>query len=152
MDPARVGELRPCTAFSISSYPGNAPTFQILLADGAVFSYIPAPALIDPQRAAEPVLELADLVYHDCRSVEICVNRFDALAGRVLCLFKRRDLWLAGTYLFTVDWYTGNDLLHGVALANGQLALLPNHKIKFGDHPPGFEPYKKIRREWVTGS
>jgi hypothetical protein len=173
MDPARAGELRPCTAFSLSSYPGNAPTFQILLGDGAVFSYIPASALVDPfrdplrtpsgsaarpgeagpcdpTRSGEP-LELADLVYHDCRSLEICVNRFEALAGPVLCFFKRTKRWLAGEYLFTVDWYTGNDLLHGIALANGQYALLPNHKVKFGDHPPGFEPYKKIRREWVVG-
>ena len=151
MDPARVGELRPCTAFTVSSYPGCAPTFQVLLGDGAVFSYLPATALIDPARRSAPELALEDLVYHDCRSLDVCVHRFDALAGRVLCFFKRLDLWLGGTYLFTVDWYGGNDLLHAIALDNGQYALLPNHKIKFGDHEPGFEPYRKSRREWMTG-
>ena len=154
MDPARAGELRPCTAFAVSSYAGSAPTFQIVLDDGAVFSYLPPAALVDPARAVAggPALELADLVYHDCKTVEICVHRFAALDGPVLAYFKHRDLWLAGTYLFTIDWYTGNDLLHAVALANGQYALLPSHKLKFGDHPPGFEPYKKIRREWVIGT
>lgn len=150
MDPTRTGELRPCTAFTISSYTGNAPTFQILLADGAVFSYVPPDALVHPP-VTEPALELADLVYHDCKSVDIAVQAFEALRGPVLAYFKRRDLWLAGTYLFTIDWYTGNELLHCVALANGQYALLPSHKLKFGDHPPGFEPYKKIRREWTVG-
>lgn len=151
MDPARVGELRPCTVFTVSSYVGNAPTFQILLDDGAVFSYVPPNALVDPP-LREPQLALSDLVYHDCKSVEIAVATFDALRGPVLAYFKHQDLWLAGTYLFTIDWYTSNEMLHGIALANGQYALLPSHKLKFGDHPPGFEPYKKIRREWVTGA
>ncbi len=150
MDPARVGELRRCTAFSVSSYVGSAPTFQILLPDGAVFSYLPPNALVETQ--TDPVLELGDLVYHDCKSVDISVHVFDVLRGPVLAYFKNRDLWLAGTYLFTIDWYTGNEMLHCVSLVNGQYALLPSHKLKFGDHPPGFEPYKKIRREWVTGT
>lgn len=149
MDPARVGQWRRCTAFTVSSYVGNAPSFQILLEDGAVFSYVPPNAL--GENVTEPVLELADLAYHDCKSVEIAVQSLDALRGPVLAYFKRRDLWLAGTYLFTIDWYTGNEMLHCVSLANGQYALLPSHKLKFGDHPPGFEPYKKLRREWVTG-
>jgi hypothetical protein len=136
MDPARVGELRTCSVFTVSSYAGSAPTVQILL----------QPPL------AEPQLELADLVYHDAKSVDIVVHAFDALRGPVLAYFKRRDLWLAGSYLFTIDWYAGNEMLHVVALANGQYALLPSHKLKFGDHPPGFEPYKKIRNSWVTGT
>jgi hypothetical protein len=151
MDPARVGELRRCKVFSISSYVGQAPTFQILLEDGALFSYVPASALLDPERRAEPTLDLADLVYHDCKHVEISVHELDALRGDVLVYLKKRDLWMKGTYRFTVDWYTGNEMLHCIALANGQLALLPNHKIKFGDHEPGFAPYKKIRREWIVG-
>jgi hypothetical protein len=152
MDPARVGELRPCTAFTLSSYVGNAPTFQVLLGDGAVFSYVPPHALVDPERRAKPELPLADLVYHDCKSVDIAVQALDALRGPVLAFFKNRDLWLAGSYLFTIDWYTGNEMLHCVSLVNGQYALLPSHKLKFGDHPPGFEPYKKIRREWSVGT
>ena len=153
MDPARVGELRACTAFTVSSYVGSAPTFQILLDDGAVFSYVPPNALVYTPHAhsRDPVLPLDELVYHDCKSVDIAVQAFAALRGPVLAYFKKRDLWMAGSYLFTIDWYTGNEMLHCVSLANGQYALLPSHKLKFGDHPPGFEPYKKIRREWVTG-
>jgi len=151
-DPAYLGQLQPATVFAVSSYPGFAPTFQILVADGAVFSFIPVHGLVDPTLRAGPELELADLVYHDCKSAEICVHAYAALAGDVLCYFKRRDLWLAGRYLFTVDWHTGNELLHLVALANGQYALLPHHKLKFGSgHAPGFAPYKKVRPEWKVG-
>lgn len=152
MDPARAGELRRCTVFSISSYVGQAPTFQILLEDGALFSYLPPDALIDPDKRTDPSLDLGELVYHDCKHVEISVHDVTALRGPVLAYFKKRDLWMKGEYRFTVDWYTGNEMLHCVALANGQLALLPNHKLKFGEHEPGFEPYKKIRREWITGA
>jgi hypothetical protein len=83
--------------------------------------------------------------------VQISVHDLAALRGPVRCYFKRRDLWMPGRYLFTIDWYTTNELLHAIALANGQYALLPNHKIKFGDQPPGFAPYKKMRLEWSVG-
>ncbi|HSD87012.1 MAG TPA: hypothetical protein VLB44_05835 [Kofleriaceae bacterium] len=152
MDPARVGEVRRCNVFAVSSYTGSTPTFQILLEDGAVFSYLPPNALVDPTKTGEPHLELADLVYHDCKSTPICVHSFDALRGRVLAYFKRKDLWLGGDYVVTIDWFTTNELMHVLALDNGQYALLPSHKVKFGDHPPGFEPYRKIRREWTVGN
>jgi hypothetical protein len=151
MDPARVGEVRPCKVFAVSSYTGSTPTFQILLEDGAVFSYLPPNALVDPGKRKEPELELADLVYHDCKSTPITVQVFDALRGRMLAYFKRRDLWLGGEYVATIDWFTTNELMHVLALDNGQYALLPSHKVKFGDHAPGFEPYRKIRREWSVG-
>lgn len=151
LDASYVGQTQPCSVFSISSYVGQAPTFQIRLADGAVFSYLPAHALVDVERAMPPMLDLDDLVYHNCKHLELSVHVADSLVGPVLAYFKRRDLWLAGTYRFTVDWFTGNEMLHCLALENGQTALLPSHKVKFGDHPPGFAPYKKLRREWVVG-
>jgi hypothetical protein len=149
MDPGYVGELRPCTVFALSSYPGEAPSFQLRLGDGAVFSYVPPSALVDPACLAEPTLPLIELVYFNCPDERICVDRYAALAGPVLALIKQRDLWLAGEYWFTVDWWTGNHVLHAVTLANGQLAMLPSHKLKFGEgHAPGFAPYKKIRAVW----
>lgn len=67
----------------------------------------------------------------------------------MLALLKRRDRWVRGTYLASIEWWTGNLLLHVVMLASGQLALLPHHKLKFGaDQPAGFEPYRKVRRAW----
>jgi hypothetical protein len=156
MDPARVGGLVPCTAFVVSSYPGEAPTFQLRLADGAVFSYVPPNALVDPARRAArpdaPELGLDDLVYFDFPDEQICVHRFEALAGGVLAYLKRRDLWIAGDYLFTIDWWTGNQLAHAVLLEHGQVAVLPHHKLKFGDrHLPGFAPYRKLRKVWRVG-
>ncbi|MCI0459887.1 MAG: hypothetical protein L0Z62_23295 [Gemmataceae bacterium] len=149
MDLSHVGEHVPCTAFAVSSYEGSVPTVKLLLADGSVFSYVPPSALIDPAKfGSGPELELADLAYHNCPGGDLCVHPFEELAGPVQAYFKRRDLWLDGEYLFTVDWYTGNDLLHLVALANGQYAFLPHHKLKFKDGPRAFQPYRKLHTEW----
>lgn len=143
-----VGEFLACRAFAFSSYPGSAPTFQILLDDGAVFSYVPPSGLVDLAKRRDPELSLHDLVYHNCADGDVAVTVFSALQGAVLCFFKHRDLWIGGVYAFSVDWYRGNDLLHCVLLDNGQVAFLPSHKIKFGGGDPGFRPYKKLRNEW----
>src|SRR5581483_10347666 len=149
-DPKLAGALVPCTVFAVSCYPGSTPTLKILIEDGAVFSYVPPDALVDPAKKKPPDLALADLVYHNCPSEDICVHAFEALRGPVLAYLKLRDLWLPGEYRFTVDWYLGNDLLHFVALENGQFAFLPHHKLKFKNGDPGFEPYRKIRRTWTV--
>jgi hypothetical protein len=142
-----VGQRLGCRAFAVSSYVGSTPTFKILIDDGAVFSYVPPSALFhrDP---APPELALSDLVYANCPSGDFCVHHFSALAGEVHAYFKHKGLWLKGRYQLTLDWYEGNDLLHLVLLDNGQLAFLPHHKLKFGDHEEGFEPYKKLRAGW----
>jgi hypothetical protein len=147
-DPAHVGKRVPCSIFAISSYPGNAPTFKVLLDDGSVFSYVPPHALTASGSVTSVPLDLEDLVYHDCPSAEISVSRFGALAGPIEAYFKRRGFWLKGEYLLTIDWYLGNDLLHLVLLENGQFAFLPHHKLKFGGGERSFPPYKKLRGEW----
>ncbi len=150
MDPAHAGSFVPCTIFAVSAYAGSTPTLKILIQDGAVFSYLPADALVDPARKKEPTLSLAELCYHNCPSEDIVVHAFAALAGPVLAYVKQRDLWIGGEYHFTIDWYLGNDLLHFVSLENGQFAFLPHHKLKFKNATPGFEPYRKIRRTWTV--
>lgn len=147
-DAKYAGELVPCRAFCFSSYPGSAPTFKVLLQDGAIFSYLAPSVLRWRRELAEPVLALDELTYHVCPNSDVVVTRFDALQGEHLCFFKKRDVWLKARYVFTVDWYTGNDLAHCVLVENGQLALLPHHKIKFHGDAPGFAPYKKLRNEW----
>jgi len=132
----------------VSSYQGSVPTFKVLLADGAVFSYVPPSALVDRDRAAGEPLELADLAYHNCPGGDICVSRFAELQGTVHAFLRRRNEWMDGTYRFTIDWYDGNDLLHLIALANGQYAFLPNHKVKFKDGTREFKPYRKMHTEW----
>lgn len=148
-DPARVGGRVPCRIFSLSSYPGSSPTFQILLEDGAVFSYVPPSALLPLQGDLDPELSLSELVYHNCPDGDITICEHAALKGHAWCFFRDRQLWLRGSYRFTVDWYQGNTLAHCVSLDNGQIALLPSHKISFGgEKPEKLASYEKMRSEW----
>ena len=156
-----VGQYYPCRIFAVSSYIGSTPTFKIMLTGnttaeddicrGSVFSFIPASALVNPAKLGTslPVLELSDLVYHNSKEGRICVNSFEALAGPVQAYFAGKDLWLPGEYIFTIDWYDGNDLLHLVSLESGQYAMLPHHKLKFGAKAARkFAPFKKIKTNW----
>jgi hypothetical protein len=149
MDPAHIGEVVPCWAFAVSSYEGSVLTFEVLLDNGSMFSYMPPTALIDPARArGQEVLDLKDLASVNCPSGDICVHRYRALEGTVQGYFKQRDRWLAGDYLCTIDWYQNNQLVHLIALENGQYALLPSHKVLFGDGTRVLPGYRKMHSVW----
>lgn len=151
-DPAVEG-WSPAQVFALSSYAGHALTVQIRLANGAVFSYVPLHRVRFSDPAAGAIvdrLDLRELVYHDCPDERIAVTTYPHLRGAVRAYIAARKTWRTGTYLATVDWYTGNDLLHLVMLANGQLAALPSHKVLFA--PPAdvdaLPAYKKLHAEW----
>jgi hypothetical protein len=139
--------------FSVSSYKGHALTFQVLLSNGAVFSYLPLHAVVQ-RRKWKPEGEhfaLEELLYHDCKSNHVCAHRFPALAGTVQAYFKLSQKWCSGRYLFTVDWYRGNEQLHLIALDNGQFCALPSHKVLFGRVAQKLPPYQKLRQIWTVG-
>lgn len=149
MDAAKVGSYVPGRIFAVSSYRGHLPTFQVLLEGGSVFSYLPAHALVAPGTMPSTHLDPEDLTYHPCPAGDICVNLYRALQVPVVAFLRRRDLWVPGKYILTVDWHEGNDLLHLIVLDSGHLALLPQHKIKFGASNQVLEPFRKLRAEWA---
>ena len=150
-----------CVIFGLSSYPGHALTYSVMLLDsGAVFSYVPPHRLrltpVESISALAPRLELEELVYHDCPVGRISVIRFAALIGDVDVIFRRKgrpDLTMGGHYIATVDWVDGNDLLHLIELDNGQLAAMPNHKILWRRPVPtaGLPKIEKLRVEFRVG-
>ena len=101
-----------------------------------------------PAVVALPLIPNPPIHCQFCAPGPICVHRFEALAGPMQAYFRRRDLWLAGTYQWTIDWYEDNRLAHLIALENGQFALLPSHKVKFGDTERSLPPYRKLHAEW----
>lgn len=152
MDTARTETFRPCKVVAVTSYPGSPLTFDILVDGVYAFHYIPIHALGTLPGGPNQPLELHDLVYHDCRSTDICVTSLSALQGQTSVFFKRKNQWFKGDYLFTVDWYGGNDLLHCLQLENGQYALLPSHKIQFGGEAAReFPDFKKLHSVWQVG-
>lgn len=153
-DPSHAG-WSPCVMFGVSSYVGHAPTFDVLLDNGAMFHYVPPHRLRHSHPSETPCgevrFDLSDLVYHDSRDGRIVVTAYRELCerGTVTAHFKHARARMNARYVATVDWYDGNDLLHVLALANGQFALLPSHKATFGD--VSLPDYQKLRAEWSVG-
>lgn len=150
MDPSFEGKFEEGTAFALSSYPGEAITFQLLLKGGSLFSYLPATALQLHKTPIDRPLLLNDLVYRNCPGAEIAVHVYPYLKGAVIAYFKNAKRWMKGTYKLTVDWHKENELFHLVKLENGQLAFVPSHKIKFRNEEEFFPSYRKLHPTWTV--
>lgn len=149
MDPAKCGNYLPCTVFALTSYAGHVPTFMVTLADRSVFSYMPASALLRIDKLDSTLtLSLSELVYHNCPKEQFAVHSHKHLRGPVSCLIKQRSLWLGGKYVLTMDWGTGNEMLHLIDLNNGQFAFLPHHKLQFRSGASSLAPYRKSFSTW----
>jgi hypothetical protein len=139
-----------CRIIAFSSYPGHAPTFHILLDNSSLFYYVPPHLLhtIDPRKYDYAALGLTDLVYHNCPDHEFSLSKLDYLTNTpdLSVYLKRSNIWACGTYLWTVDWYRGNDVLHAIVLGNGQISFMPNHKISLDKKE--LPQYKKLKYEW----
>lgn len=137
-----------CKIIGFSLYLNEAVCADIVLNDGSMFSYIPIHLLVTSP-SSELKYDLNDIVYHNCNGFDVSISVIDYLKNsKNLCYLKYKDEWLGCQYLMTLDWYNGNDLLHFITLDNGQFALMPNHKLKFGNDERRFVPYKKLRGTW----
>lgn len=143
-----------CKLFGITCLAGRVPTFEILTADGYVFSDIP-PHMIRWKESPDSVqYELQDLIYNNCLSEDFVVSEFAELKSRVAYVFlKGQKQYLQGQYWFSLDFYKNNNWYHAMKLENGQIAFIPSHKIVFStdgklkeNHE--FPKYKKLRKEF----
>lgn len=145
-----TGGWEEATAFAVQSYPGHAPTWKVLLKNGAVFDYVPLHGFSQFPRAT--TLTLSDLAYFNCPAGEVCCQSFEHLKGPVRACFpkgRNEHLWHTGTYLFTVDWFTENESVNVIALESGAIAFVPNHKLLIGAAGLAALPdYQKMRAEW----
>lgn len=146
MDSSKENSVVPCQVIGVSSYSGSSPTFQVIVEGSSLFSYIP-PHLLSLAKTPVFTHSLRELVYHNCPSAEFAVCVWDILKGRNIGLYlKSVDHWTTCNYLFTLDWFQENDLLHCVILANGQVGFFPQHKLLLSGNT--FKPYKKLHKEW----
>lgn len=144
--------LIPCTVFGVSSYKGSVLTFEILLNNGAVFSYVPPHKLQTKLEQLEDRLNLDDLVYVACPSENFSITTYKALEREEFCSahFISKRKCVKAKYITTIDWYANNVLMHLLKLENGQLAALPSHKVMFSNEM--LPDYKKLRSEWTLNS
>lgn len=116
----------------------------------SIFSYVP-PHLLSVDSSIlssddDSFYELKDVVYHNCPDVEFALVVLEYLKRPLSVYFKNLKVWSKAKYLFTMDWYRGNDLMHCVVLSNGQLGFFPSHKISFGTEE--VLSYLKLKAEW----
>lgn len=148
MDASFEGQYLRGEIFGVSSYPDEALTFQVLLEDGCLFSYIPIQALQKHEGDIEEALAPKDLVYRNNPGVNISVTEYNHLSGDVLTFFRHSGRWMKGDYMLTIDWYEANEQFHLIALQNGQFAALPNHKVKFRNLEASLPGYLKLHQTW----
>lgn len=143
-----------CKLFGITCLTGRVPTFEILTADGYVFSDIPPHMIRFKEHNDEHQYMLEDLVYNNCLSDDFVISEFTELKARTSFVFlKGQKEYIQAEYWFSLDFYKNNNWYHAMKLKNGQIAFIPSHKIVFS--PNGklasnheFPRYKKLRKEF----
>lgn len=141
-----------CKLFGLTCMEGRVPTFEVVTADGYVFSEIP-PHLIfwkNPEQVKEQFsYELKDLVYNNCLSIDFSLTSFDELVNRnAFVFFKSKGEYESAKYWFSLDFYKDNNWYHCMLLDNGQIAFIPSHKIIFSNSLPDvhkFPDFEKLR-------
>lgn len=123
----------PCKIVGISCYPGSSITLTVLIEDSYLFSDIPLSAIHNSREHSEIQLDLDSLIYRNCpQNPEFTMVSLPELKGSVFVTFKKTGQKIAGEYIFTLDFWQGNESCHLIKLDNGQFCFMPNHKISFG--------------------
>lgn len=138
-----------CKVFSVSSYPGHVPTFNILIEDKYIYSYLPINAFTNsPHNNVKPIP--IDSSYFNCPSHTLSVNVFDHLLNKRCHIYHRDGKWCGdGKYRMTFDWFNDNELCHLIEKSDGYFMLWPSHKLIFSDSIEDKLPkFKKSHHEW----
>lgn len=101
------------------------------------------------------VLKLAEIdpsftlkMLSHCLCATLAMEVFNLGFGRASVYFKDKDVWIGGSYMFSVDFTTGNELLHLMRLDNGLFAFVPNHKVNWAGKC-ALTDYKKNHSVWT---
>lgn len=143
-----------CKLFGITCLSGRVPTFEILTNDGYVFSDVPPHMIRWVENSEDTQYDLKDLVYNNALSEDFVISEFSELKARVAYVFlKEQKKYLKAQYWFSLDFYKNNNWYHAMKLDNGQIALVPSHKIVFSSDGKlkenhSFPNYKKLRKEF----
>lgn len=139
-----------CYIIGISAYKGQSITFTILIDGAYVFSDIPPQALHQTPQQYEIKLSNKSISHANCPDNKFDLICFEHLkAKKSKAFFRQENMWFnVVEYLYTIDFYEDNLLIHFVKLETGHFVLVPSHKINFSNQE--FLPdYKKLRQTWT---
>jgi hypothetical protein len=132
--------------FGVSSLPGQAPLFNFIMEDGAIWWHAPISAFCKKEGIVEQ--DLHELELWDSFSYHIAITKFSVLQNKKLKFLSRNGKEHLGTYLFTLDWAHSdfNEINFGfsenpgqhkcghvIELDNGNFAIQPNNRIRLYD-------------------
>ena len=140
------GETEDCVLIAITSIPGRAILFNIMLPNGACYWRLPISAFFQKSydRANVPDMQAHELELWNSFSYYPSVSTFDFLIGEKGKYFGIDKKFYYGKYLFTIDWaHPESNILdvehsevpdehkcaHILALDNGNFAAQPNNRI-----------------------
>lgn len=148
------GSYMEASVIQVSSYKGHMPTFTVRLTDGTVFAYLPVAALTSQPISCDLAVDLAGMTCNTfCESEDFVLYELDGLKGLdIHCWDKKKNYLDVGTYMWTIEWHTENELCHLIHLDSGQFVFVPNHKLlalpKKSPRPKSLPEWKKLHAEW----
>ena len=146
-----------CVVFGVASIPGQVPLFHFMMEDGGLWWRAPISAFCTKPDVKE--LPLNELCLWNSFSYNISVTKFYNLSGNKVQYFSRRKIKREGTYLFTLDWCSGdyNELDFGYAqkpdqhkcghiieLDDGNYAMQPNNRLRVFDPSLAADPSEHL--------
>jgi hypothetical protein len=147
MDPTKHRVLT-CQVVAVSAYEGQTLTFTVIVRD-AMFANIPIWALRWKETSILTRIADKHLGFLNCPNKDIDVFTIEYVGYmKPTCFIKGLNEWYrVEGYIFTVDFFNDNELLHLVMLENYQFAWLPNHKINWAGKEE-LPDYKKLKQNW----
>jgi hypothetical protein len=148
---------------------GQVALFQVLLNNGVLRDKLPSHALL-----TQPEIPKEDLPFHylqiwNCFSSNFTVVTLNYLYDTRVSVFMKDKKWHDGSYSATINWAENNqdcDLTlaqdpmehkshHIILLDNGQIALQPNNRIKWGEPSFVTKPFPEnpdflVNKEWFN--
>lgn len=130
-------------AFGVSSVPGRALAFHVMLKSGAHYRHVPIHAICTREDA--PPIGVGESMLWDSFTFRPEVTVFSYLRDhQCMCRTRLRDV--RGTYLFTVDWLPDswerpgmvmqpdqNKCAHVIELDEGNVVALPTNRVQWID-------------------
>jgi hypothetical protein len=169
MDKKYNEQSEDCVIFAVTSIPGRAILFNIMLPNGACYWRLPISAFFQKRFSRSEVqdMQIHELELWNCFSYYPCITTFDWLIGENARYMGIDKKLRRGSYLFTIDWaHPDPNILdvehseipqehkcaHILALDNGNYAAQPNNRLLWNvssyTTKSGIPDYKVQNTEW----
>ena len=163
------GEFTEGVLISVRCMAGQVALFQVLLNNGVLRDKLPSHAFLNIPEIPKDDLPFHYLQIWNCFSSNFTLLTLNYLYDTRVSVFMKDKKWHEGSYYATINWAENNqdcDLTlaqdpmehkshHIILLDNGQIALQPNNRIKWGEPSFVTKPFPEnpdflVNKEWFN--